>query len=437
MKNKIILFWAIVLIALSCIAVICKKPATLGLDLVGGSRLTLEAQTSSTIKKITPEIMDSLQYAIENRVNALGVGETTVQKIGDKRLMIEIPNISDTAQAKRFLGETAELEFKRPAGIDSNGDIIWESTGLTGKDLKKALVGSAPGSGEWIVSIEFNQEGAKKFAHLTRDLVGQQMAIFFNGELKSAPRVNEEITGGHAQITGGDGGFEYQEVKDMVDLLNAGALPVGANIIEENSVGPTLGADSIQKSKVAGAIGLALVMIFMIVDYRAPGVISCIALAIYSVIVFAIFKLIPVTLTLAGIAGFILSIGMAVDANILIFERTKEELRSGRSLFTAINSGFERAFTSIFDSNMTTIITCAILYALGTGVVKGFALTLAIGVLVSMFSAITVTKNFMHLVFGTGELKHPGLFGLRADEIQDAYSAVETKKEKAKFGVLD
>ena len=176
--------------------------------------------------------MDSLQYAIENRVNALGVGETTVQKIGDKRLMIEIPNISDTAQAKRFLGETAELECKRPAGIDSNGDIIWESTGLTGKDLKKDLVGSAPGSGEWIVSIEFNQEGAKKFAHLTRDLVGQQMAIFFNGELKSAPRVNEEIAGGHAQITGGDGGFEYQEVKDMVDLLNAGALPVGANIIE-------------------------------------------------------------------------------------------------------------------------------------------------------------------------------------------------------------
>ena len=223
----------------------------------------------------------------------------------------------------------------------------------------------------------------------------------------------------------------------MVDLLNAGALPVGANIIEENSVGPTLGADSIQKSKAAGAIGLALVMIFMIVCYRAPGVISCIALLIYSIIVFAIFKIIPVTLTLAGIAGFILSIGMAVDANILIFERTKEELRSGRSLFTAINSGFERAFTSIFDSNMTTIITCAILYALGTGVVKGFALTLAIGVLVSMFSAITVTKNFMHLVFGTGELKHPALFGLRAEDIQDAYSATETKKEKAKFGVLD
>ena len=437
MKNKIILFWVIVIITIASIGVIVKKPTSLGLDLVGGSRLTLEAQTSATIKKITPEIMDSLQYAIENRVNALGVGETTVQKVGDKRLMIEIPNISDTAQAKEFFCLTAELEFKRPAGIDENGDIKWESTGLTGKDLKKALVGSSPGNGEWVVSIEFNQEGAKKFAHLTRDLVGQQMAIFFNGELKSAPRVNEEITGGHAQITGGEGGFEYQEVKNMVDLLNAGALPVGAEIIEENSVGPTLGADSIQKSKVAGIIGLALVMIFMIAYYRAPGVISCVALVIYSLITFAIFKIIPVTLTLAGIAAFVLSIGMAVDANILIFERTKEELRSGRSLFTAINSGFDRAFTSIFDSNMTTIITCAILYALGTGAVKGFALTLAIGVLVSMFSAITVTKNFMHLVFGTGELKHPGLFGLRQEEIQDAYSAVETKKEKAKFGVLD
>ncbi len=437
MKNKIILFWLIVVITLSSAFVIYKKPTKLGLDLVGGSRLTLEAQTSATISKITPEIMDSLQYAIENRVNALGVGETTVQKIGDKRLMIEIPNISDTSKAKEFLGETAELEFKRPNGVGENGEIIWESTGLTGKDLKKALVGSSPGNGEWVVSIEFNQEGAKKFAHLTRELVGQQMAIFFNGELKSAPRVNEEITGGHAQITGGDGGFEYQEVKNMVDLLNAGALPVGANIIEENSVGPTLGADSIQKSKVAGVIGLTLVMLFMILYYRAPGVISCLALIIYSLIVFAIFKIIPVTLTLAGIAGFILSIGMAVDANILIFERTKEELRAGRSLFTAINSGFERAFTSIFDSNMTTIITCAILYALGTGVVKGFALTLAIGVLVSMFSAITVTKNFMHLAFGTGELKHPELFGLKKEDIQDSYTAVETKKEKAKFGVLD
>ena len=178
-------------------------------------------------------------------------------------------------------------------------------------------------------------------------------------------------------------------------------------------------------------------MLFMLFWYRVPGFIANIALVIYSLIVFAIFKLVPVTLTLAGIAGFILSIGMAVDANILIFERTKEELKAGRTLFTAINSGFDRAFTSIFDSNMSTIITCAILYFLGSNIVKGFALTLAIGVIVSMFSAITVTKNFMHLMFGTGQLKHPALFGLREEDINEAYEVAETKREKAKFGVLD
>lgn len=436
MKNKIILFWIIVAITIASIAIIHFKPASLGLDLVGGARLVLEAVPSSDVKKITPEVMDSLQYAIENRINALGVGETVVQKVGDKRLMVEIPNITDTKKAKEFLGETAQLEFKEP-GQTIDGYQEWLPTGLTGKDLKKAAA-STSATGEWIVSLEFNAEGSKKFADLTRRLVGKPMAIFFNGKLQSAPRINEEIVGGRAQISGGaDGGFEYSEVKNMVDLLNAGALPVGANIIEENSVGPSLGADSIQKSEFAGLIGISLVMLFMIFYYRAPGVIASIALCVYSVIVFAIFKIIPVTLTLAGIAGFILSIGMAVDANILIFERTKEELKTGRSLFTAINSGFDRAFTSIFDSNMSTIITCLILYLLGTGTVKGFALTLAIGVLVSMFSAITVTKNLMHLVFGTGELKHPGLFGLRASDINKSYTAVETRKEKAKFGVLN
>ena len=223
----------------------------------------------------------------------------------------------------------------------------------------------------------------------------------------------------------------------MVDLLNAGALPVPAKIIEENTVGPTLGADSIEKSKLAGIIGISAVMIFMIMYYHVPGLIADIALIIYSLIVFSIFKTIPVTLTLAGIAGFILSIGMAVDANILIFERTKEELKSGRTLFTAINTGFDRAFTSIFDSNMTTIITCVILYMLGTSIVKGFALTLLIGVLVSMFTAITVTKNFMHLLFGTGQLKHPSWFGLKDSDINASFEATETKKEKARFGILD
>ncbi|MCM1003274.1 MAG: protein translocase subunit SecD [Candidatus Gastranaerophilales bacterium] len=433
MKNKLIMFWAIVLIVIASIVTICVKPSKLGLDLVGGSRLVLEAAPTNGI--VTPDMMSSLQFAIENRVNKLGVSETVVQRSGEKRLVVEIPDVSDLDQAKAYLGETAELEFKRPVLVS---DVeYWESTGLTGKDLSKASLTTNSQNGQWVVGLEFNGEGAKKFADLTKELVGKPMAIFFNGELQSAPRVNEPITGGSAQITGGDSGFSYEEAKKMVDLLNAGALPVPAKIIEENTVGPTLGADSIAKSKIAGAIGLGFVMIFMIAYYRAPGIIADVALIIYGLILFALFKAIPVTLTLAGIAGFILSVGMAVDANILIFERTKEELKAGRTLFTAINSGFDRAFTSIFDSNMTTIITCVILYSLGTSIVKGFALTLAIGVIVSMFSAITVTKNFMHLVFGTGNLKHPEWFGLRADEIGEGFKAVETKREKAKFGILD
>lgn len=435
MKNKLILFWLIVVLVLISIGVIIKKPTKLGLDLVGGSRLVLEAQTTDTIAQITPDMMSSLKFAIENRVNKLGVAETVVQQIGDKRLVVEIPDVSDLNKAKAYIGETAELEFRKP--VMQNGIEAWVPTGLTGKDLAKATVGSNTQNGQWVVELEFNGTGTKKFGDLTRNMVGQQMAIFFNGELQSAPVIREPIMGGRAQISGGDSGFSYEETKTMVDLLNAGALPVPAKIIEENTVGPTLGADSIAKSKMAGAIGLGFVMIFMALYYRAPGLIADIALILYGVFLFAIFKAIPVTLTLAGIAGFILSIGMAVDANILIFERTKEELRAGRTLFTAINSGFDRAFTSIFDSNMTTIITCAILYFLGTSIVKGFALTLAIGVMVSMFSAITITKNFMHLAFGTGNLKNPAMFGLKPEEIGEGFQAVETKREKAKFGILD
>ena len=448
MKNKKkLLFWGIVLIVMFSLWLIHTKPTKKGLDLVGGSRLVLEAQTTETIAKITPDMMDSLLYAIEQRVNALGVSETIVQKEGEKRLIVEIPDVSDPKKAKEFLGETAELEFKKN-NVDltklteeqKNGVVgipqEWVSTGISGKDIRKAMLATSQ-TGQWVVSLEFNDTGAKKFADVTRKMVGQPLAIFFNGELKSAPVIQEAITGGQAQISGGDSGFEYDEAKKMVDLLNAGALPIPAKIIEENTVGPTLGAESIQKSKFAGALGLGLVMIFMLLVYGLPGMIANVALMIYGIIVFAIFKTIPVTLTLAGIAGFILSIGMAVDANILIFERTKEELKSGRSMFQAINSGFDRAFTSIFDSNMTTIITCIILYMLGTSIVKGFALTLAIGVIISMFTAITVTKNFMHLLFDMEAFKNPKLFGVKESDIQKGFEAQNTKREKAKFGVLD
>lgn len=443
MKNKIIMFWVIVAIVITSLFIVYKKPTKLGLDLVGGSRIMLEAKTTDTVTKITPEVMSRLQFAIESRVNKLGVSETSVAQVGEKRLLVEIPNVTDLKEAEAFLGKTAQLEFKQPE-FDSNkqpkrdatGNIIWLPTGLTGEDLKAATIGSDQ-TGQWTVSLEFNAKGATKFAELTQKLVGEQMAIFFDNEEISAPVIREAIYGGRAEISGGNSGFAYEEAERMVNLLNAGALPVPSDIIQENTVGPTLGADSIEKSKFAGILGIALVMVFMLIYYRLPGVIADIALTIYGLILFALFKTIPVTLTLAGIAGFILSIGMAVDANILIFERTKEELKAGRNLFTAINSGFDRAWTSIFDSNMTTILTCLILYFLGTSVVKGFALTLALGVLVSMFTAVTVTKNFMHLIFGTGELKYPALFGLKKDDMGKGFEVTETKREKARFGILD
>lgn len=437
------MFWLIVLVVIFSLIAIYKKPTKLGLDLVGGSRIMLEAKTTESVKTITPEDMNRLQFAIENRVNKLGVSETSVAQVGDKRLLIEIPNVTDLKEAEAFLGKTALLEFKRPVlenGVqkrDEKGEPQWESAGLTGEDLKSANIGS-DAAGHWTVSLEFNSKGATKFGELTSELVGKPMAIFFDGDEISAPVIREAIYGGRAEISGGDtNGFQYEEAERMVNLLNAGALPLPSDIIQENTVGPTLGAASIEKSKFASMIGIVLVMLFMILMYRLPGLIADIALIIYGLILFALFKTIPVTLTLAGIAGFVLSIGMAVDANILIFERTKEELRAGRNLFTAINSGFDRAWTSIIDSNMTTMLTCIILYFLGTSVVKGFALTLFIGILVSLFTAITVTRNFMHLVFGTGELKYPALFGLRKDEIGQAAVFEETKREKARFGILD
>lgn len=433
MKKENLIFLFILGLVVASILVIINKPTKFGLDLIGGSRLVLQAQPTEDVPEITPDVMDSLLYSIENRVNALGVSETVVQKVGNDRLLVEIPNISDPQKAKDYLGKTAKLEFKKQVK-GFNGQETWVSTGVSGKDLKNSYLGTDQTGKEWHVNFVLNDKGAKKFGKLTSGMVGKPLGIFFDDELVSSPIVNTPITGGEGYISGN---FKKEEAQNMVNLLNAGALPVPAEIIEENTVGPTLGSDSLHKSEIAGLVGISVVMLFMILYYKVPGLIADIALLIYGLLVFSIFKLIPVTLTLAGIAGFILSIGMAVDANILIFERTKEELRIGRTLFAAINAGFERAFTSIFDSNMTTIITCSILYMFGTSIVKGFALTLAIGVAVSMFTAITVTKNFMHLIFGAGELTHPGWFGLKKEEIGKAVSYADTDPRKAKLGVID
>jgi preprotein translocase subunit SecD len=253
--------------------------------------------------------------------------------------------------------------------------------------------------GQWLILFTLNDKGADKFGQLTTELApkNEPLGIFFDDKLISAPSVREPILQGNGQITGS---FTHEEAKDIVDVLNAGALPVDVAIVEETTVGPLLGQASLKQSLFAGLIGLGLVAIFMVGYYRFNGLVADLALIIYTLLTYALFLLFGVTFTLAGIAGFILSIGMAVDANILIFERTKEELKAGRSLWKAIEVGFDRAFPSIFDSNTTTLITCSILWMLGTGAIKGFALTLALGVVVSMFSAITVTRTFLNLMTG-------------------------------------
>jgi preprotein translocase subunit SecD len=382
----------------------------LGLDLKGGTRLTLQAEPTPAVPKIGAREMDSLQSVIERRVNGMGIGESVVQKAGTDRLIVEIPGVKDPEEARRRLGRVGQLEFRRldlvqPAPGASQGRAQgqqghWVDTGVSGKDFVKADVGTKQ-NGEWIVLFELNAEGARKFGELTAQLAPTRapLGIFFDGEQISAPVVNEPILDGNGMI---EGKFTHEGAKELVDTLNAGALPVNINVVEENTVGPLLGQASIHQSLVAGLIGLGLVLAFMILCYRLKGVVAGLALLVYSLLTFALFMTVGVTFTLAGIAGFILSIGMAVDANILIFERTKEELRAGRSRWKAIEAGFDRAFPSIFDSNTTTLITCLLLWVLGTGAVKGFALTLAIGVAVSMFSAITVTRTLLHLLDNPG-----------------------------------
>ncbi|MBR1460330.1 protein translocase subunit SecD, partial [bacterium] len=278
MKNKILMFWAIVILVIASVITIYKKPTKLGLDLVGGSRIMLEAQTTPSVPKITPETMNRLQTAIENRVNKLGVSETTVAQVGDKRLLVEIPGVMDSKEAEQILGKTAQLEFKQPV-LDENGkiktdsvtgQIMWEPAGLTGEDLKDANL-STNQAGQWTVNLEFNAKGATTFGELTSKLVEKPMAIYFDGDQISAPVIREPIYGGKAEITGGDSGFSPEEAQRMVDLLKAGALPVPSDIIQENTVGPTLGAASIEKSKVASIIGMGLVMLCMVMFYDVPG----------------------------------------------------------------------------------------------------------------------------------------------------------------------
>lgn len=385
-----------------------------GLDLSGGTHLVLQADMIKIESGDRDRALEATKNVIDRRVNLYGVTEPVVQTAkvaGDYRVIIELPGVKDIEQAIDLIGKTAQLDFREEEGTPSAESSaaaklygpFTKDTGLTGKDLRRSQVTFNPNTGEPQVSLEFNANGAKLFEEITRRNVNKQVAIFLDSELVSAPRVNEVISGGNAVITGN---FKLEEAKNLSIQLNAGALPVPVKIIEQRNIGATLGQESIQKSIRAGLVGLVIVVVFMIANYGKLGLLADVALFIYALLSLAIFKLIPVTLTLPGIAGFILSVGMAVDSNILIFERLKEELKANRPWQQAIELAFGRAWDSIRDANVTTLITCFILFNplnlefLNTsGMVRGFALTLTIGIFMSLFTGIVVTRTLIRVFY--------------------------------------
>ncbi|NBV82821.1 protein translocase subunit SecD [bacterium] len=402
-------------------------PINLGLDLQGGSRLVLEARDTPDVK-VDNDAVEGVLAVIRNRVDSLGVAEPIISRKGPRQIVVELPGVQDPERALKLIGDTARLEFVEaewaPAEVsslnaeqlavlagpnaridkliqyDAKGKVVSErpiilkTVALTGADLKMASPGQNQYS-EGVVNIEFTTEGAEKFKAATTRSVGRPLAIILDGKIISAPNVNEPIAGGRAQISGR---FSVQELRDLVIQLKAGALPVPVEIVSNKVVGPTLGKDSIEKSKLAGMIGFAAVCLFMVGMYRLPGAMASVGLLLYTFIFFSVLKAMGATLTLPGIAGFILTIGIAVDANVIIFERIKEERQMGLSLKAAIDAGFDKAFWTIVDANVSTLIATVVLFWFGTGTIRGFAVTLSTGILVSMFTAITVTRLLLTAV---------------------------------------
>ncbi len=372
-----------------------------GLDLQGGTHVVLQAVDTPELKVDDDAVNRSVKI-IERRVNELGLTEPVIQRQGKDRIIVELPGVKDPDKAIAMLGRTALLEFKDVSG----------KTVLTGKDLKDAKAQISQGN-QSVVGLEFSDEGGKKFADLTARNVGKPIAIVLDGEVLTNPVVQEAITGGRAQISGSR---TMEEAEHLAILLRSGSLPVKIEVMENRTVGPTLGQDSKEKSIKAFGIGVIGVFVFMIVFYRLSGVVACIALLLYVMMLLLVMRYLNATLTLPGIAGIILSIGMAVDANVLIFERFKEEIRNGKTLRSAMDAGFNRAFVTIFDSNVTTLMAAVILFYLGTGPIKGFAVTLAIGVVLSMFSAITITKFLLRFLIASNFTKNPAFFGVSAQK---------------------
>jgi preprotein translocase subunit SecD len=430
----------------------------LGLDLRGGSQLTLQVLPAGSVKVVQKEQLDAVKEVLDRRINGLGVAESTLQTVGDNQLVLQLPGEQDPTRAATVLGSTALLEFRaqkpgteqrmqellglkrqatallaslkapeaeaKQADRDQleadlsriNTDIIslYEPAQLTGKDLVTAGRQQQQSGSSWEVTLSFNKQGGDRFAQLTQSIAGsgRLLGIVLDGRSISEASVGPEfkaagISGGSASITGN---FSAEEARDLEVQLRGGSLPLPVKILEVRTVGPSLGAENIRTSLLAALSGLLLVAVFMVVVYRLAGVVAVVALSLYGLFNLAAYALIPVTLTLPGIAGFILSLGMAVDANVLIFERIKEELRSGNTLIRSIETGFSLAFSSILDGQVTTLISCVALFALGTGFVKGFAVTLGIGVLLSLFSALTCTRTLLRVVLSYPALRRIDYF---------------------------
>lgn len=391
--------------------ILAKFPFHLGLDLSGGTHLLYSADVSALSPNQVSDSMDALRDVIERRINLFGVGEPIVQvqtgsfgSGGDHRLSVELPGITDIKEAITMIGQTPFLEFRvqsnepqkmivgqdGKATVDMNQNFV--PTDLTGKYLKSAQLTFNTSTGEPTVNLNFNDEGAKLFEKITKENIGKTVAIYLDGEVISAPVVREAITGGQAQISGN---FTPEEGKTLVGRLNSGALPVPISLISTETIGATLGQQAFHDGVKAAIIGFLTIALFLILWYRLPGLVATIALVIYVAITLVLYKLIPVTLSTAGIAGFIISIGMAVDANILIFERFKEERRLGHGTRDALEAGFKRAWLSIRDANTASIIIAIILFWFGSSLIKGFALTFGLGVIVSLISAIGITRVFL------------------------------------------
>ena len=369
-----------------------------GLDLQGGTHVVLEAVDTEQAQ-VNDDAMNRVVAIMEKRVNSLGLTEPIIQREGERRVIIELPGIKDPDAAIHTIGKTAMLEFR-----DEDGNTV-----LTGTDLKDAQASTNPQTGQNVVNLEFSDEGAQKFADLTMRNVGRTIAILLDGEVLTAPNVREPILGGRAEITGQK---TLEEAQNLAVVLRSGALPVKVEIIETRTVGPTLGQDSKDKSQFAFAVGLGAVVLFMVLFYHLSGFIADVALMAYTILLLGILYLMDATLTLPGVAGIILSIGMAVDANVLIFEHFKEEYQvQHKSLRLAMDAGFKRAFTTIFDSNVTTLIAAGVLFFLGTGTIRGFAITLGVGTILSMFTAITLTQYLLKLMVNAKISENPAMYG--------------------------